>query len=264
MVKKYRLKELDKIKANNSSGSNELLIMLNNWFIEFYEEISLSEKLFIELENHFSSFQSIVDYLHKIRALSSAGNSEKAKKFFVDFNRSNSEILNKIINNALEVLKLYNKIITISNSSQIYYLLSKFVELNPNLEVIVSESRPVFEGRILADKLDNLGIKTILITEAMIPQWLQKADCVIIGADKVLPNGDVVNKIGSKLLALTAHYYDKPFYVIADQSKKSSINMFSQQQHDSSEIWKTDKSVIIKNYYFEKIENEFITKIITE
>jgi methylthioribose-1-phosphate isomerase len=43
-------------------------------------------------------------------------------------------------------------------------------------------------------------------------------DCVIVGADRIVANGDVANKIGTYSLAVLAHYHQVPFFVAAPSS----------------------------------------------
>jgi methylthioribose-1-phosphate isomerase len=42
--------------------------------------------------------------------------------------------------------------------------------------------------------------------------------CVLVGADRIAANGDVVNKIGTYGLAILAHHHHIPFYVAAPTS----------------------------------------------
>lgn len=94
---------------------------------------------------------------------------------------------------------------------------------------------------------------------------VRKCDCVIIGADTVLRNRSVVNKVGSFQLALLCNYFQKPFYVITEKSKFSLKNEFKQIEESTDEIWKdAPKGVAIKNIYFEKIPASLISKIITD
>ena len=43
-------------------------------------------------------------------------------------------------------------------------------------------------------------------------------DCIIVGADRVVANGDVANKIGTYGLAVLARAHAIPFYVAAPTS----------------------------------------------
>jgi translation initiation factor 2B subunit (eIF-2B alpha/beta/delta family) len=49
-------------------------------------------------------------------------------------------------------------------------------------------------------------------------QWAAAADAVLLGADAVTPRG-IINKVGSRLLALAARAERVPCYVVADGSK---------------------------------------------
>lgn len=90
---------------------------------------------------------------------------------------------------------------------------------NEDLHVIVTESRPLAEGRSLAEKLADWGVPTVYITDAQMGLWVAQADAVLVGADSVLADGAVVNKAGTYLLALAAHDQNVPFYVCCESFK---------------------------------------------
>jgi translation initiation factor eIF-2B subunit delta len=129
----------------------------------------------------------------------------------------------------------------------------------------VCESRPKFEGRLLAEALAKSGIGTALITDAMMSLYVKEADAAIIGADLILSNGNVVNKVGSRLLALLCKEHKKPFYVLASKSKLSKEKIFKSKNENPDEVWtKKIKKLSISNIYFEEIEKNLISKIFTE
>lgn len=90
---------------------------------------------------------------------------------------------------------------------------------NHDLRVIVTESRPLAEGRLLAEKLSDWDVPTIYITDAQMGLWVAQADVVLVGADSVLADGAVVNKAGTYLLALAARDQGVPFYVCCESFK---------------------------------------------
>jgi methylthioribose-1-phosphate isomerase len=59
-----------------------------------------------------------------------------------------------------------------------------------------------------------------LITDGMSGSLMQagKVDMVVVGADRIVANGDTANKIGTYNLALVAHAHKIPFYVAAPTS----------------------------------------------
>jgi hypothetical protein len=90
----------------------------------------------------------------------------------------------------------------------------------PGLSVIVCESRPLCEGCAMAQRLAAAGLQVTLITDAQAGVFVEQADAVLLGADAVTPDG-VVNKVGSRLLALAAKAAGVPVLAVADSLKVS-------------------------------------------
>ena len=89
------------------------------------------------------------------------------------------------------------------------------------VHVWVDETRPFLQGaRLTAWELQQAGIPLTLITDSMAGYFMQRGevDCVIVGADRIVRNGDVANKIGTYSLAVLAHAHAIPFYVAAPSS----------------------------------------------
>jgi methylthioribose-1-phosphate isomerase len=85
----------------------------------------------------------------------------------------------------------------------------------------VGETRPLLQGaRLTAWELDRLGIEGTVVVDgaagALMAQGL--VDLVIVGADRIATNGDVVNKIGTYGLAVLARQHHVPFVVAAPTS----------------------------------------------
>jgi len=89
-----------------------------------------------------------------------------------------------------------------------------------HVRAIVTESRPLYEGRRLAARLSGWGIPTTLITDAQLGLFVPQADMVLIGADSILADGSVINKAGTYVLALVAHDQRVPVYVCAESCKR--------------------------------------------
>jgi translation initiation factor 2B subunit (eIF-2B alpha/beta/delta family) len=144
-------------------------------------------------------------------------------------------------------------------------VLSLFKKGNRNLIVIIAESRPQLEGRVLAKQLAKEKIKIEFITEAMLPHYVELCNSVVLGADKILGNGDIVNKTGSRLIAILSKEFKKPLYIVADKSKRTNNTTFRIETKQSKEVWLAkDPLIKVNNYYFERIEKKYITKVITD
>ena len=81
-----------------------------------------------------------------------------------------------------------------------------------------TETRPYNQGaRLTAYELVAEGIPGTLITDSMAAAAMKTKGigAVIVGADRVVKNGDVANKIGTLQLAVAADFFKVPFYVAA-------------------------------------------------
>ncbi len=90
-----------------------------------------------------------------------------------------------------------------------------------NISVIANETRPYLQGaRLTAWELVQEGIPCTLITDSMAGHLMSRGevDVVVVGADRIAANGDVVNKIGTYALAVLAKRHGIPFYVAAPLS----------------------------------------------
>ncbi|MEM8497344.1 MAG: S-methyl-5-thioribose-1-phosphate isomerase [Pseudomonadota bacterium] len=90
-----------------------------------------------------------------------------------------------------------------------------------SVHVWVSETRPRNQGLYLsAWELAAHGVPHTVITDNAAGHLMQtgQVDCCIVGTDRTLVSGDVCNKIGTYLKALSAKANGVPFYVAAPSS----------------------------------------------
>jgi methylthioribose-1-phosphate isomerase len=151
-------------------------------------------------------------------------------------------------------------------------------KLGKDLKVYICETRPLFQGarlttfEILNSSFKN--IKPILITDNMVGAVMAQIDLVLVGADRIAQNGDTANKIGTKTLAICAHYFKKPFYVACpistiDKNIKNGKEI-KIEERGCEEIKKiknyfiAPKEIACYNPAFDITENSLISAIITE
>jgi methylthioribose-1-phosphate isomerase len=94
-------------------------------------------------------------------------------------------------------------------------------EQGRQIHVFVDETRPFMQGaRLTAWELQHAGVPLTLITDSMAGYFMRRheIDCVIVGADRVVANGDIANKIGTYSVAVLAQAHGIPFYVAAPSS----------------------------------------------
>jgi methylthioribose-1-phosphate isomerase len=94
-------------------------------------------------------------------------------------------------------------------------------ESGKRIHVWVDETRPLLQGaRLTAWELREMGVPFTLITDSMAGHFMSRGavDLAMVGADRIVANGDAANKIGTYSAAVLAHAHDIPFYFVAPTS----------------------------------------------
>ncbi len=160
-------------------------------------------------------------------------------------------------------------VLTHCHSSTVTHLLTKAKEEGKSFEVICTETRPAFQGRITAKEMLALGVKTTLIVDSAARSFMNQVDFVIVGADGLTSEGNVVNKIGTGTIALLAYEARKPFYVVSELLKFDPATTYGDyekiEERSPSEIWKdAPRKLIVRNPAFDVTRRDFIHGIICE
>ena len=212
--------------------------------------------------------QASVRKLLSLRATEPAlGNALKyAKKFSVgpaiQHFKESKEVTNKLV---YKILKKGMKVFTHCHSSRVVDGLIYSYDDGRKFEVFNTETRPLFQGRKTAKELSRAGIKVTTVVDAAARQQIKKSNIMLIGADAILSDGSVINKIGSNMFAeIAKHDFKKKVYVVTDAWKFSKRKV-EIEERNFEEIWDTEaKKIRVKNPAFEKVEAKYITAIISE
>lgn len=257
--------ELQQILNNKTLGSSELTHLLNKYFLSIrnnQSEISQTVKVAKKSLGHFEDVKS---YLNDLKSILRKNDSKILNQFLRSYSKQEEEKIQLIFDRIYPEIKKKKSVITLSRSGTVIGILQRWFKKNKNLKVVVCESRPIFEGRLTAKELLKVGVNVLLITDAMAGIYTKKVDLALIGADSILKNGNVMNKVGSKALALFCLETMKPFYVVSTKSKRSNKITFKPGNEDPAEVWKKkEKNLKVSNIYFEQVEKNLITKIFTD
>lgn len=97
------------------------------------------------------------------------------------------------------------------------YMLQYARENGKEIQVICTETRPYLQGaRLTAWSVSELGLDTTLITDNMAAHFMSRGviNKVFTAADRIAMDGTVANKVGTLQLAISARYYNIPFYIL--------------------------------------------------
>lgn len=133
-------------------------------------------------------------------------------------------------------------------------------------EVLIGESRPAREGIAAAEELAAIGVDVTVTTDAALPGLIRTRDvgCLLLGADRILPSGDVVNKVGSYPAALAAADAGIPVYVVASVDKVAPEGDVVRESGDPADVYDGDAAVRVENPIFERVSSALITAVVTE
>ena len=169
-----------------------------------------------------------------------------------------------LVEHALSVLGVASTVFTCSSSSTVYDILTRM----NSPRVFVTESRPMLEGRDLAEKLGWEGLDVTLVVDAAIGSYIGEADAALTGADSVQYDGSSVNKVGTRLLALAARDQGVPFYVACDSYKFNLLHYMGREilieEQEPDEVSEPMTGVTVLNPYFEIVPARLVDGVITE
>jgi len=161
-------------------------------------------------------------------------------------------------------------ILTHCNSQAALSIIKAAFKQGKRIEVITTESRPVWQGRLSARDLLKAGIPTTMIIDSAVRHFIRDVDKVVVGADSIAANGAVVNKIGSSAIALAAWEARVLFIVAAETYKFNPDTLVGKlvkiEERDPKEIinLKSYPKLKVRNPAFDVTPAEYVDFIVTE
>jgi|YNPMSStandDraft_1061717.scaffolds.fasta_scaffold10022_2 eIF-2B alpha/beta/delta-like uncharacterized protein len=257
---------LDYLKDHINSGS---------WYeekvLEFGERIKT-------LKPSMGSVHNAIDDL--ITIFKTYRNDAQRMLFVMDeyvshYQQETNQALNKIAELFSSLIEDGDQLLTHSFTRSVLLAFDQALALGKKFSVISAESRPRNEGTYFASLLAGKGLDVTLITDAAVAHYMPKATKVLVGADALYTDGTVVNKMGTLNVAIIAHEFHKPVYVLTITTKLYLPSLFGKhlimERRPVNEVLETepDNPVVsshltVENIFFEEIPPEYITYLVTE
>lgn len=160
-------------------------------------------------------------------------------------------------------------ILTHCHSSTVTNLLKQAKREGKSFEMICTETRPILQGQTTAKEMLEIGVKTSFIVDSAARFFMNEVDLVLVGADAITSEGNVINKIGTSTVALVAAESRTPFYVVSELLKFDPATMYGDyekiEERSPREVWKdAPKELVIRNPAFDVTRRDFIHGIICE
>jgi len=197
-----------------------------------------------------------------------------------DYRKRSLETKLKIAEYGARLIPKNANVLIHCHSSTVMRVLKKAFDDRKNPTVYCLESRPLYQGRKSAAELSDYGLKTILTVDnanSRILHSLRDTDLVLVGADAITSEGDLVNKIGTGPLALAAKEHDKKLYACSGTHKFDPLTLWGEaekvEERAAAEVlskaearkWKINQRKLkLLNPAFDLVEAKYVTAFVTE
>jgi len=207
-----------------------------------------------------------------VRARSSLGDIKAVFQDWADTEtRRSEERLDRLAEYGANVIPHGATVMTHSLSDSVLRTLRAVARQQKRIQVIATESRPLFEGRRTLEAAATLGFAAQLIPDAAMASRVREATLALVGADAILPSGAFVNKTGTFLLALAARHFGVPLYVAAETTKLDPRTLAGhppilgeRAPEELTQGWTVPDGVTVWNRFFELTPGEFVEAYVTE
>ncbi len=155
-----------------------------------------------------------------------------------DFKRQLRQQAIHVAEGSLAFIEDGSIIVTHSLSTTVQYALLHAQRAGRRFHVICSESRPMLEGRQTARELAESGIGTTVMVDTLTLESVYQARAVVVGADMLNSHG-LVNKVGTRALAMVAQAVHVPFYALCGSVKflPTAFQPNTNAPPNTSEVW---------------------------
>ncbi len=134
----------------------------------------------------------------------------------------------------------------------------------PGREVVATESRPRREGLALARELASASLQVKLISDAAAGLFIPRCDAVLVGADAIGADGHLINKVGTRPIALAARESRVPCYAVTQTHKICPtgwpLTLAPQDPRDLASA----RGVRVHNIAFDATPLDWFTSVLTE
>lgn len=164
----------------------------------------------------------------------------------------------------LDELRKCDTLLLHSYSSTVLKVLLYAKREGCSFSVVCTESRPAYEGILLAKNLAANNINVTLVTDAAIGSMLPTVDCTLVGVDAITKEG-VWNKTGTMGILLSSWTLHIPSYTICGIEKILPERYSpTYRQRDPQELLSEPLDKVQPfNYYFDRTPWKYIQHVIT-
>jgi len=178
--------------------------------------------------------------------------------------QENERALSRLIENGANQIQNGDRILTHCHSRTVVGIFREAKKQGKDFTVFVTETRPLKQGLITAKDLLESKIKIVYGVDSDMGYLMKKSTKVLVGCDAILPDGSIVNKIGTLPMAIVAKAFGKPFIVAGLTSKLTGKVEIEERDPREVEDPHKLKGAKVINPAFDVTPSDYVDFIITE
>ncbi|THG06037.1 hypothetical protein TEA_019404 [Camellia sinensis var. sinensis] len=187
-----------------------------------------------------------------------------------------------IVRHAVTKIRDGDVLLTYGSSSAVEMILLYAHELGKQFRVVVVDSRPKLEGRLLLHRLMGKGLSCTYTHINAVSYIMHEVTRVLLGASSVLSNGTVYSRVGTACVAMVAHEYHVPVLVCCEAYKfHESVQLdsicanelgdpdaistvFGRKEINHLDDWATNENLQLLNLIYDATPSDYVSMIITD
>jgi ribose 1,5-bisphosphate isomerase len=174
--------------------------------------------------------------------------------------------MSRLIENGAKQIHNGDRVLTHCHSRTVVGIFREAKKQGKDFTVFVTETRPLKQGLITAKDLLASNIKIVYGVDSDMGFLMKKCTKVLVGCDAILPDGSIVNKIGTLPMAIVAKAFGKPFIVAGLSSKLThKVEIEERDPHEVEDLRKLHGTKLkVINPAFDVTPGDYVDFIITE
>ncbi|XP_020705704.1 translation initiation factor eIF-2B subunit delta-like isoform X2 [Dendrobium catenatum] len=155
-------------------------------------------------------------------------------------------------------------------------------EQGKQFRVMVVDSRPKLEGKILLRKLVMKGLSCTYTHINAISYVMHEVKCVFLGASAILSNGTVFSRVGTACIAMVAHAFRVPVLICCEAYKfheRVQLDSICSNELGNPDVisnvpgkedvnhlanWADHKNLQLLNLFYDATPSDYVSMIVTE
>ncbi len=186
-----------------------------------------------------------------------------------NYEMDREKILKIIAENGWREFPQNSLVLTHCHSHTVVEVLKKARKRGRLRHVFATETRPLFQGRQTALELHKAGIPCTSIVDSAAHSVLRECDLFVSGADAILADESVANKIGTAPISWSCQLYKVPHLVFSSSHKFDPATSIGLQEkievRNPKEVWNSRQHRLHAwNPAFDLTPGKWIDRIVSE